>query len=233
MIGVANMAKKIIKSGELAATTSLGDRLKTGTATVATAVPELSRVVSRGMLEAKERADHVIEAAKEQSDRIRADAEQLLAEVDTVRQQARDAGYAEGREQGYAEAMEFLTRVERLKENFFATAETEVHKLVLMIAEKVVGRLMEVHGELIKAIVKQAIEAAIGDRVMVRLNPEDYRLVVAAESEFRDLLDRTKRLQFREDEAITRGGCVVETEVGTIDAQLETQLRAIRKALEL
>ncbi|MBI4237065.1 MAG: hypothetical protein HY696_01445 [Deltaproteobacteria bacterium] len=227
------MAKKIIKSGELAATTSLEDRLKTGMAAAAPAVTEPSRVMSRSVLEAKARAEQVIDEAQAQSGRIRAEAEHLLAEVDAVRQQARDEGYAAGREQGYAEAMEFLTRFERLKEDFYATAEVEVHKLVLTIAEKVVGRLMEVHGELIKAVVKQAIEATIGDRVVVRLNPDDYRLVVAAESEFRDLLDRTKRLQFREDEAITRGGCVVETEVGTIDAQLETQLRAIRKALEL
>jgi flagellar biosynthesis/type III secretory pathway protein FliH len=38
---------------------------------------------------------------------------------------------------------------------------------------------------------------------------------------------------FREDESIIPGGCIVETEVGTIDAQIDTQLKAIKKALNI
>jgi flagellar biosynthesis/type III secretory pathway protein FliH len=66
---------------------------------------------------------------------------------------------------------------------------------------------------------------------MVRLHPEDYRRLQENGDEFREVIDRTRRLNFREDETIARGGCVLETEVGTIDAQLETQMAAIRKAL--
>ena len=32
---------------------------------------------------------------------------------------------------------------------------------------------------------------------------------------------------------MSKGGCIVETEVGTIDARLETQLKAIKKALQI
>ena len=70
-----------------------------------------------------------------------------------------------------------------------------------------------------------------GDRITVRLNPEDHAVIMAADGEFKDVVDRTKRLAFREDDTIEKGGCVVETEVGTIDAQIEVQLKAIRKAL--
>jgi len=42
-----------------------------------------------------------------------------------------------------------------------------------------------------------------------------------------------KTLVFREDDTVKVGGCVVETDIGTIDAQLDTQLNAIKKALAL
>jgi flagellar biosynthesis/type III secretory pathway protein FliH len=35
------------------------------------------------------------------------------------------------------------------------------------------------------------------------------------------------------DPALTRGGCVVDTELGTVDARLETRLDALARALGL
>ena len=46
-----------------------------------------------------------------------------------------------------------------------------------------------------------------------------------------DLLGRTKDIAVREDPEVKRGGCVVETDHGTIDAQLETQLQMLEAAL--
>jgi flagellar biosynthesis/type III secretory pathway protein FliH len=77
------------------------------------------------------------------------------------------------------------------------------------------------------------VESALGERITVHLNPEDHKVITASNEEFRDAFDRTKRIVFKEDEAIMKGGCVVETEVGTIDARLETQLKAIKKALQI
>ena len=119
------------------------------------------------------------------------------------------------------------------REKFYADAEPEIIKLVMTIAEKVIGKLVRENEETIRSIVRQALESAIGERITVRLNPEDYAVVAADEMEFRDILDRTKRISFKEDETVGKGGCIVETEVGTIDAQLETQLKAIKKALQI
>jgi flagellar biosynthesis/type III secretory pathway protein FliH len=40
-------------------------------------------------------------------------------------------------------------------------------------------------------------------------------------------------MNIKEDEQIPPGGCVVETEMGAVDARLETQMTAIKKALGL
>ncbi len=194
---------------------------------------DLGGVVNRKILDAGAQADEILAEARAQAELIRNEAQQMLSEVEEIRERARVEGYAEGKTEGEASVTTMMMELASLREQFYDTAEPEVIKLVGQIAEKVMGKLAKEHGQLIKAVVRQAIEAAIGDRIVVRVNPEDFVLLQADDTELRELLDRTKRLHFKEDDSISQGGCIVETEVGTIDAQLETQLRAIRKALEL
>ena len=53
------------------------------------------------------------------------------------------------------------------------------------------------------------------------------------EKDLLTVIDQTQSISVKEDEEIPAGGCIVETELGTVDARLETQLRAIKKALGL
>lgn len=229
------MAKKVIKAEHYRQQGALADKVKGGFESTRSVqvVPATGAVLNKKLLVAQGQADALLTEVRAEADRIRAEAQGILAEVEQVRDAARAAGYQEGREEGLAAATEYAVKLQEWKTTFFQQAEPDIIRLVLMIAEKVIGKMVHEHKEAIHAIVRLAIESALGDRIVVRLNPEDYRVIQAKDFEYRDLLDRTKRLSFKEDEAITKGGCVVETEVGTIDAQLETQLQAIRKALQL
>lgn len=189
-------------------------------------------VVPRDVLSAKERAQQILDDAFEEATVIREEASRVLAGTKAAREEAKRQGFAEGVAKGRAEVTELLLKLQAMKEEFYKHAEPEVIKLVMEIARKVIGELVKEHAEAVQSVVAKALERSIGDHITVRVNPADYKDIVANESSFRTIIDRTKRLHFKEDETILRGGCVVETEVGTIDAELETQLEAIRKALE-
>jgi flagellar assembly protein FliH len=228
------MAKKIIKSAQLEKKTPLATKVSASDAAPRTNIAqELGGVVNRRFLEAQDQAAVILNEAKAEAQHIRAEAKALLAEVDGVKAQARDEGRRAGEDEGRASVTQLVGELERLKEEFYNTAEPEVIKLVMQCAQKVIGTLVESHQETIQAIVQQAIAASIGDHITIRVSSEDYATITAHENDFRALLDRTKRLHIKEDDTITTGGCVVETEVGTIDAQLETQLEALRKAFAL
>ncbi len=224
------MTAKIVKGRDLRK--QAGDKAPARTAHVGV-VSEGGGVLDHRVISASERANEIIAEAEAEAARIRQEAEAVRSEVTAVREQARKEGMAKGESEGLAKVTEKLMQLERDREEFFARAEPEIIKLTLAIVEKVIGQIAHERPDVVRDVVKQALEKSIGDRVTVRLNPEDYKTVMSEGYEFRDVLDRTKRLMFREDEAILKGGCVVETEVGTIDAQLETQLEAIRKALEV
>lgn len=193
--------------------------------------PNEGGVVHRRVLDAREKAQAILDAAAEEASRIREEARRVLEGAKAERTAAIKKGYAEGESKGLAQVTEKLLHLEQLRERFFAEAEAEVIKLVLEIAEKVIGRIAAENPELIRSVVRQALERTLGDRITVSVHPDDYRALMAGDHEFKDVVDRTKRLLFREDDGVSKGGCVVETEVGTIDARIETQLEAIRKAL--
>jgi type III secretion protein L len=226
--------KKVIKSDALSAQTHLEDRVRAVPRSAPRpAIHETGGVLNRKTLDAREKAAGIIEGANQEADRIKADAAKVLAEVEAVREQAKKEGFAEGREEGLAQATELISKFEALKAEFYEKAEPEIISLVMEIAEKVVGRMVHDHREAIISIVQQAIESSLGDRITIRLNPTDFKKIQSQIKLLQESLDKTRRLVFKEDDGISQGGCVVETEVGMIDAQLETQLRAIRKALEI
>lgn len=188
-------------------------------------------ILNKKVLDAQKRAQGILDEAVAEADRVRAEAKAILEQVSSEMEKAKKDGYTKGREEGLLSITEQAVALNNIREKFYASAESEIIKLVMMIAEKVIGKMVREHDTAIKSIVHQAVESSLGERITVHLNPEDYK--ITASEEFKDIFDRSKRIAFKEDEAIKKGGCIVETEVGTIDARLETQLKAIKKALEL
>ena len=197
--------------------------------TWSTSLPS-SGVVRKKTLDAQSDANEIVSDARQEAQSVLLAAEAKLKAANEFYESERKRGYAEGEGKALAQVTEQLLAIKKLKEDFFAQAEPELIRLSLAIAEKVLGRMVHEHPEAVQQVVRQSLERSLGDRITVRVNPLDYKNLQEQQASFKDALDRSKRLLLKEDESIAQGGCVVETEVGTIDAQLETQLEAIRKA---
>lgn len=217
------MVKKIVKSAELEE--AMGPKKSLPFSMAA------SGVIGREELTAGRRAQKLIAEAEEEANKIRGSAQKLLSQIEKATQEAKQAGFREGKEEGLAQVTEELLKARTLKENILKNAEADLIQLVAVVAEKVLGELAAKNKEAILAITRQALSHSIGDKIVVRMNPADLKRLKVEDLQFKDVLDRTKHIHVKEDDAIQVGGCVVETEIGTIDAQLETQLKAIRKAL--
>lgn len=228
------MVKKILKRSEMEDKKNLEERVKQEKRTRSLSIAsEEGGIIGRRSLEAKDKAEVIITEAMKEADEIKKRAQKILDEIAAAKEKAQKDGFASGREAGFSQVTQMLVKLESVRERFYSEAEGEIIKLVTAIAEKVIGDIVNENPGVIKGVVKQALERSLGDRITVKLNPHDYKVLSEGNFEFKDVLDRTKRLHFKEDETIAKGGCVVETEVGTIDAQIETQLEAIKKALEI
>ena len=67
--------------------------------------------------------------------------------------------------------------------------------------------------------------------LLLRVNPDDLEVVRNERHRLMDALVRASDLAIREDDDISPGGVIIETEAGTIDARLETQLDALERAM--
>ena len=115
------------------------------------------------------------------------------------------------------------------REKIWQESELEIIKLILTVSSKMVGDEISNNGkDVIKYVVKEALSHVSGKKIVaVRLSPDDAKKI--------NLLEEMKwvdpHIKILEDGAITSGGCIVETDFGSIDCQIETRWEEIRKTL--
>jgi flagellar assembly protein FliH len=177
-------------------------------------------------------------------DRARALIEDAAARADAIAQDARrrghDEGFHAGREAADAEMNDMLVtmrgllemaRVERHK--LIEEAEPELVRLAIGIAERVLHQQVALDRGVVVEMAKTAIGRLIErDSVTVRVNPADLERMREHRDELMALSD-IRNLRLVQDKRVDRGGVVVETDAGTIDARVGTQLEEARKILHI
>jgi type III secretion protein L len=188
-------------------------------------------VIDRDVFEARGEAQSIRERALIEAEEMRKNAE---AECEEIKARAYEAGYAEGRDAGAAELSEVVaTHVQRM-DQIVAQAQPQLRDLAVAIARKILGRELEFHPDAVVDIVKQALaeKARLRREIFLRVNPADLQLIRDRKPDLLDVLSRAKEIGIREDPDVAPHGVIIETDAGTIDAQLETQLEVFERVLK-
>ncbi|HYA14577.1 MAG TPA: FliH/SctL family protein, partial [Syntrophales bacterium] len=86
--------------------------------------------------------------------------------------------------------------------------------------------------EIVYDVLKSAIKQVLDKEGMkVRLNPEDYRYILESNTDIINGFDDIRNMSIVEDNSIRRGGVIIETSSGEVDARLDQQLYEVRKAI--
>ena len=185
-----------------------------------------------------------IEKATIDAERIKAEA---VKEADRIKIQARSEaemkGFEHGRAQGFESGMEEVRELaERLKtavdeaENYRKSmldkSRLEVADLALDIAEKVIKTACENQREIVIKNIEYAL-SHLSDKspVEIHVNLKDMEMTKDRISEILNMFDKVESIRVVADQSVERGGCVVESDMGGIDANITTQLEAIRSML--
>lgn len=158
-----------------------------------------------------------------------------------------EEGRAEGRRQGRDEAIEeYRGKVEALvsawttaldtfeadRHDILAAAREEVLELALALGEKVTHRVIDadpsVAGEQVAKALALVTEPS---EVVVRVNPADRKLVDSVLGELFERMVRAEHVELADDEDVRRGGCVVTTGKGRVDAGIDRQIERIAETL--
>lgn len=207
----------------------------------------------RRLENAEERARRLLAEARATAERIRKEAEAeatgrratLESEVARALAEGRarggDEGRAQAREEVVREARGALAQIRRMAEALYAERErawreqeAEIVDMAVRVAEKIICAQAAVDREMIVRTVREAIARATEkDRLLVRVHPDDLVVLENYVGSLRDEFRSLGQVEIEEDRRISRGGCVVESRSGYIDATLESQLHQVRRELGL
>jgi type III secretion protein L len=209
---------KVIKGDSAAESLPGGDR-------PALRPPPRAGVMNAEVFDARQTAQGIIEEAQREKERILAEAQK---EREDVLAKARE----QGKQEGMAQATELILRAKMQAGDILARQEQDVVALACKIAEKIIGRDVERDPTLLADICAKAIEELRNARaVVLRVNPKSAAVLRARKAELMELIGRAVDVAIREDADVAPVGCIVQTEFGTVDAQLPTQFEMLQNVL--
>lgn len=182
-------------------------------------------------------------ALKDAEDKIKDFESKAKARVDEVTKEAYKKGFDQGREEGFKEGKAEVERlVHRLhlildramdkRGQILEQTETQVIELVLLIARKVVKTISENQKNVVISNIGQALrKLKTRSDVIIRVNLADLQLATEHAKDFIELAENAKNLTVVEDTAVDRGGCIIETDFGEIDARISSQLHELEEKI--
>lgn len=170
--------------------------------------------------------------ARELLQKAQQEAETIIRNAQEESTKLRQNGYDTGYQEGLAQTTELLVKARQEQEQFLRNANRDLMDLAFKIAEKIIGKQLEIEPETIISIVKQAMQTVRQTKQLtIRVHPADAKILKENEEELQETLGRQRILDIMEDKKVQQGGCIIESEIGTVEAQLHTQLERLKKIL--
>lgn len=162
----------------------------------------------------------------------KAEAERILETARHDAERLRTQAIAEGRERGLAAVTELLTAARAASARSQKSGEQDLRLLAVRIAERILERELQLSPETVVDIAAAALsQAGAPHDVLLRIHPDDLKALERGRPRLLQRCAHAEVVHLRADASVTRGGCIVETELGTVDARLPLQLDAIERAL--
>ncbi|HEX4949616.1 MAG TPA: FliH/SctL family protein [Blastocatellia bacterium] len=233
------MSARLFKAGGAEAFAPFSIPVKTG-AVEEMAFPKETDAAAReetgtpslNLIEIEQQAREILAATEAQAKALMAQAEARAAQIESA---AQEQGLAAARAQMEQEVQaatadlraklaHTLSELEPLYTQIATRAERDLVRLSLAIARRVVQREVATDPDIVLTLARVALERLHPRAVAtVRLHPEDFDYVNA----HRHQLSSTGAIELAADTSVGRGGCIVQSEHGDIDARIEEQFARI------
>lgn len=183
-----------------------------------------AKIIPKEDLETLLEANELLEMTKKNMQEHK---EQTLDECEKLKEQA----YEEGLQKGLTELNEKIIEID----HFFKQKNEEIQKklipLAIQAARKILGEELKITPQRIGEIVAQALKPVMQHKhVKIYVSKADKEILENEKEKIRSLLEQVETFSLQTRTDIEPGGCIIETEAGIINAQLENQWRALEQA---
>lgn len=192
-----------------------GDVVTPGSGTRVLHAGEYSRLVE---------ARDLLAAARERADAI-------LAEAERAYEARKREGYEDGVLEGRMEQAEKMMETAMQAVEYIENIEETLVKVVGSALRKIIGELDD-RERIVRVVRTALVSVRSQQKVLIRVSPDDETAVrEALAAMMSSAPGGVTFLDLSADPRMKRGDCILESELGVVDAGLETQLKAIENAL--
>jgi len=167
-----------------------------------------------------------------------------------LNEQAYRRGFADGREKGVIDAentwhalaekklepllislQEVLLQLNNIRKETHQEIEKEVVELALAIARQVICQEVAFDRDIVVCVAREAL-ATVEDpgRIKIKMSPSDLQFIKETRSQLSNVIKNIDNVTLEAAENIQSGGCIIETDLGEIDARIEKQLQAVEES---
>ena len=177
------------------------------------------------LMTAREKATEIIAAAETESDKIKKEAKEM----------AREEGFksaGEEIESRITQLDELLKRLASTREYCRQKHEEEMVKLALSCARRLINREISLDKSVILDCVHEVFnENSVQGSITLLLNHDDFQFITEQRSQLLSDFPQIHNLKLEVGEGIERGGCILESNMGRIDAGLRSKFEELNRLL--
>ncbi|ACK74905.1 flagellar assembly protein FliH [Borreliella burgdorferi] len=163
--------------------------------------------------------------------------EKLKTDLDIAIAKGREEGYSKGYESGFEDFDKVMRKLHAIiasliaeRKGILESSSGQIVSLVMQIAIKVIKRITDSQKDIVLENVNEVLKR-VKDKtqITIRVNLDDLDIVRHKKSDFISRFDIIENLEIIEDPNIGKGGCIIETNFGEIDARISSQLDKIEE----
>lgn len=168
--------------------------------------------------------------------------------VEEAFKQGKTEGLKLGEEKGKAEAASvyknnigeiqqnvtsFLKGIEDSKREIFSHSEHIILKLCLEISRKIIASEITSNQDIILNVTRKALSyIAEREKLIIRVAPDDLKVLNDKRDFWEPVNEKLKDVSIEPDERVNKGGCIIESNNGTVDARIGIQMDEIADLVE-
>ncbi|MGD0210724.1 MAG: FliH/SctL family protein [Desulfomonilia bacterium] len=178
---------------------------------------------------------------------VQMQADAILKKAGAEKEAIEMEAYRKGLEQGQAQGQKMAAKkiepliqtvsnaieeLKKMRQVIIEKHQDQLLEILVLMAEKVIHREIHLSPDIILDTIRQACtHLTETEEIRLRIHPSDFEYIRDIERILSTHLTGKRNVHFVEDGAIDRGGIIIDTEFGEIDASIRSQIDHMREVL--
>lgn len=125
---------------------------------------------------------------------------------------------------------DYIKSINEKIEEYERSLENILLELAFLFSEKIIKREIAKESTIVEAIKSSANKLAGAVKIVIKLNPQDYEFIKETNSNILSG-ESFSKIVFEKDDKIAAGGCIVESEIGNVDARINSQFSELKQKI--